>query len=225
MYARSRSKSMAAATFPNVSGGYAYVTVRRLARDARKEGFLAKPKSEMSEADLFKWFTINRRTSKMNTLLGGSTHRRSEMKQATVWGLHQFDVRVLQAALCGQKILREKRHHVEGTLDLYWVVLETRNIAENHKASIIERERAIRRIREWQLICARCNEVLLAERGDGTDGQQDSEGDDTSGLVAEEEPDGQSEELDDDRSSTRVPEEDDGLDDETPRFDDDVRIG
>lgn len=186
---------------------------------------MAKPKSEVTEEDVYKWFTLNRRTEKMSTRTHPGGTGPSDMKIATVWGLHQFDVRVLQAALCGKQLIRDKRHHREGMADLYWIVTETIKIARDPKATIMERERAHRKIRHWQLMCARHHEVLLSERGDSAGAAPESEPDDDSGLVTEEKLDGLPGIPDIEDSTPPLPEADDGLTDETPRFDNDVRIG
>lgn len=78
--------------------------------------------------------------------------------------MHQFDSRVLQAALAGKKLpISQRAMHATNAWDLYRVVVETMKLAESKNDAI--RERAVSTIRKWHLAIASVHEEFLAERG------------------------------------------------------------
>lgn len=81
-----------------------------------------------------------------------------------MWMMHQFDSRVLQAALAGKKLpISQKAMHATNAWDLYRIVVETMKLAESKNDAI--KERAVVKIRKWHLAIASVHEEFLAERG------------------------------------------------------------
>ncbi len=81
-----------------------------------------------------------------------------------MWMMHQFDARVLHAALAGNKLpISQRAMHSTNAWDLYRIVTETMRLAESKNDAI--KERAVAKIRKWHLAIASVHEEFLAERG------------------------------------------------------------
>ena len=83
-----------------------------------------RPRKFVDEIDLYRWVQKNVGTETMETGAVGHPHgeRKYRERQATVWGLHQFDPVVLAEALKGEAPSRGRMWHQPKSWDLYRIV-------------------------------------------------------------------------------------------------------
>ncbi len=130
---------------------------------------MARPKSFVEEVDLVRWFWLNYATDKLRMQNNPHVRKVYPFRSATVWGMHQFDIRCIQAALVNKQPPKYGNLHKDGTMDVWAVVRGVCGIALDKKSSIGEKERAYKQIREWHLLIAQSHEDFAAERGQAPD--------------------------------------------------------
>ena len=138
---------------------------------------MARPKSSIEEVDLIRWFWLHYATDKLRMQRNERKRQVYPFRSATVWGMHQFDIRCIHAALVGKDPPNYGNWHKEGTMDVCEVVKGIMAIARDKKSTSGEKERAWKKIRDWQMLIAQSHDDFAGERGQVPNPQQADEDD------------------------------------------------